>query len=127
MSVWYRAGLHGYAQAMTSKEEISTVRSWPTSKIRDLAQGQIKLAKEAFTKASGVAWYEGLYVRYSNHVRWAPTSKQIDDAEEVGLVRLLGCPPPDCPQVVAQVGVTGGLDAAEYSFLGHSRLLQIMF
>lgn len=82
MSVWYRAGLHGYAQALTSKQEIETVRSWPTSKIRDLAQGQIKLAKDAFTKASGVAWYEGLYVRYSNHVRWAPTSKQIEDAEE---------------------------------------------
>lgn len=82
MSVWYRAGLHGYAQAMTSKQEIATVRSWPTNKIHDLAQGQIKLAKDAFTKASGVAWYEGLYVRYSNHVRWAPTAKQIDDAEE---------------------------------------------
>lgn len=82
MNVWYRAGLHGYAQAMTSKQEIANVRSWPTSKLRDLADGQLKLAKEAFAKASGVAWYEGLYVRYSNHVRWAPTSKQIDDAEE---------------------------------------------
>lgn len=82
MNVWYRAGLHGYAQALTSKQEITTVRSWPTSKIRDLAQGQIRLAKDAFAKASGVAWYEGLYVRYVNHVRWGPASKQIDDAEE---------------------------------------------
>lgn len=82
MNVWYRAGLHGYAQALTSKQEITTVRSWPTSKIRDLAQGQIRLAKDAFAKASGVAWYEGLYVRYLNHVRWGPASKQIDDAEE---------------------------------------------
>lgn len=82
MNVWYRAGLRGYAQALTSKQEIATVRSWPTNKLRDLAQGQIKLAKDAFAKASGVAWYEGLYVRYSNHVRWGPTSKQIDDAEE---------------------------------------------
>lgn len=82
MNVWYRAGLHGYAQALTSKQEINTVRSWPTIKIRDLAQGQVKLAKDAFAKASGVAWYEGLYVRFSNQVRWGPTSKQIDDAEE---------------------------------------------
>ena len=81
-SVWYRAGLRGYAQALTSKEEIAKVKGWSTAKVRELADGQVKLAKDAFAKASDVAWYQGLYIRWINDTRWGPFLKQIQDAEE---------------------------------------------
>lgn len=81
-NVWYRAGLRGYAQALTSKEEIAKVKGWSTAKLHELAEGQIKLAKDAFAKASDVAWYQGLYIRWINDTRWGPFLKQIQDAEE---------------------------------------------
>ncbi len=82
MNVWEHASLRGYAQALTPKEEILKVRAWPVAKIRDLAAGQLKLAKDAFAKAASVAWYAGLYIRWINDTRWGPYLKQIQDAEE---------------------------------------------
>lgn len=70
------------AKALVSKEEILKVKSWPLNKIRDLANGQIELAKRAFTKASDIAWYQGVYMRWINNTRWSPYLQQIKDAEE---------------------------------------------
>ncbi len=49
---------------------------------------------------------------------------QVNHAEVVGLVRLLGCPLPDSARVVAQMDVARRLNTAEYDlFPGHVNLL----
>jgi len=82
MNVWERAGIRGYAQAVVTKEEIIKLKDLPLSRLRDIAQGQLQLAKEAFSKASNVPWYSGLYIRFINNTRWNPYVRQIQDAEE---------------------------------------------
>ena len=60
---------------------VDIVGKWPIDKIREIADKQIKLAKESFEIASKVAWYEGLYVRYKSHERWSPYLDKIKAAE----------------------------------------------
>lgn len=67
---------------ITRAEQIKLVRAWPLDKVRDLARGQIQRTKDAFEAASDVPWYTGIYLRWVNHVRWGPSLKMIDDAEE---------------------------------------------
>jgi len=60
---------------------VDIVGKWPIDKIREIADKQIKLAKESFEIASKVAWYEGLYVRFKSHERWSPYLDKIKAAE----------------------------------------------
>ena len=60
---------------------VDIVGRWPIDKIREIADKQIKLAKESFEIASKVAWYEGLYVRFKSHERWSPYLDKIKAAE----------------------------------------------
>ena len=73
-----------YAQASVPVPpvlSVDIVGKWPIDKIREIADKQIKLAKESFEIASKVAWYEGLYVRYKSHERWSPYLDKIKAAE----------------------------------------------
>ena len=73
-----------YAQAAVAVPpvlSVDIVGKWPIDKIREIADKQIKLAKESFEIASKVAWYEGLYVRYKSHERWSPYLDKIKAAE----------------------------------------------
>jgi hypothetical protein len=73
-----------YAQATSAVPPVLTVDivgKWPIDKIREIADKQIKLAKESFEIVSKVAWYEGLYVRYKSHERWSPYLDKIKAAE----------------------------------------------
>ena len=73
-----------YAQASVPVPpvlSVDIVGKWPIDKIREIADKQIKLAKESFEIASKVAWYEGLYVRYKSHERWSPYLDKIKVAE----------------------------------------------
>ena len=73
-----------YAQASVPVPpvlSVDIVGKWPIDKIREIADKQIKLAKESFEIASKVAWYEGLYVRYKSHDRWSPYLDKIKAAE----------------------------------------------
>lgn len=71
------------AQALIARSEIEHVRSLSLTQLRSLAAGQIGKAKDAWEKASGVAWYQGLYVRWLNSVRWKPEAQSISEAEEL--------------------------------------------
>ena len=73
-----------YAQAAVPVPpvlSVDIVGKWPIDKIREIADKQIKLAKESFEIASKVAWYEGLYVRFKSHERWSPYLDKIKAAE----------------------------------------------
>jgi hypothetical protein len=71
------------AQALIPRSEIERVRALSLTQLRSLAAGQIKKAQQAWEKASGVAWYQGLYVRWLNSVRWKPEAQSIAEAEEL--------------------------------------------
>ena len=47
-------------------------------------------------------------------------SVQVDDTEKAFVLALQGYPVAQCPQVITEVNVSGGLDAAENPF-GHYR------
>lgn len=71
------------AQALIPRSEIERVRALPLTQLRSLAAGQIKQAKDAWEKASGVPWHAGLYVRWVNSVRWKPEAESITEAEDL--------------------------------------------
>lgn len=54
----------------------------PTPTIRASAVEKLEAAKAAFARASGVAWYAGLAVRYANYARWKPFQNEIDEAAD---------------------------------------------
>jgi len=67
---------------LTRAAEIKLVKSWPLDRVRELARGQIQRTKDAFEKASDVPWYTDPYLRVINRIRWGPSLKMIEDAEE---------------------------------------------
>ena len=81
VTVWERASMQGYAQAIIPKDTLDRVQGWPVEKLHTLAEGQLAFGKRALEQASHVAWYQGLYVRWVNHTRWGPFVRQLADAE----------------------------------------------
>lgn len=71
------------AQALIPRIEVDRIRALPLTELRRLADGQISRAKDAWEKASGVAWYQGLYVRWLNSIRWKPEAQSIAESEEL--------------------------------------------